>query len=202
MMGPVPQVDTDKLRPICSKLMRDVNAMSFVLADRNGKVLTYDGAAGYIDRELLAAGLGPTFASTAKILDIVGEQPRVLKYYDGDKFDIFSLAVGLHYFISLIFDGASGDRALGNVKRFGGIAVNEMLPIIGDSAFKLHAGIQPEPSKTIEVDAAAAARTRKRRTTELSAVRGNSQPATRAGAASNARAEERPPRNPGTTRAA
>lgn len=142
-LGPVPEVDIDRLRQSSAKLMRDVNAMSVILADRNGKVLTYDGAAGYIDRDLLAAGLGPTFANTAKILSIVGDQPRVLKYYDGDKYDIFSLAVGLHHFVSLVFDGASGDRALGNVKRFGGIAVNEMLELIGPAAFRIDA---PPPS--------------------------------------------------------
>ena len=139
VLGPVPDVDIDRLRQSSAKLMRDVNAMSVILADRNGKVLTYDGAAGYIDRDLLAAGLGPTFANTAKVLSIVGDQPRVLKYYDGDKYDIFCLAVGLHHFVSLIFDGASGDRALGNVKRFGGISVNEMLAIMGETAFKINA---------------------------------------------------------------
>ncbi len=164
IMGPVPQIDTNKLRPIASKLMRDVNAMSFVLADRNGKVVTYDGAAGYIDREVLSAGLGPTFAGTSKILSIVGDQPRVLKYYDGDKFDIFSLGVGLHYFVSLIFDGASGDRALGNVKRFGGIAVNEMLAIIGESAYKQNKAGLPETESDSK------ARTRRRATQEMAAV--------------------------------
>jgi len=135
-MGPVPQVDVDKLRAVGSKLMRDVNAMSFILADRNGKVLTFDGAAGYIDRDLLAAVLGPAFGNVAKIVSIVGNQPRVLNYYDGDKFDIFGLAIGFHHFLGLVFDGASGNRALGPVKNFGGVAVNEMLTIVGESAFK------------------------------------------------------------------
>lgn len=176
LMGPVPQVELDRLRPIASKLMRELNAMSVILADRNGKVLTYDGAAGYIDRDLLAAGLGPTFANTAKILSIVGDQPRVLKYYDGEKFDIFSLAVGLHHFISLIFDGASGDRALGNVKRYGGIAVNEMLAIIGDGAFKMQSPGIIEP--VVPAKTEARPRGRRRVTQELAPVK-PSQPAKR-----------------------
>src|SRR5450755_617610 len=116
---PVPMVDTDKLRPILFQLMRDVGAMAAVLADRNGKVISYEGAAGYIDRDLLASTLGPGFGSTSKILSIIGEQPRVLKYFDGDKLDVFGLAVGLHYFVTLIFDNKAGST-LGNVKRFGG----------------------------------------------------------------------------------
>jgi DNA-binding NarL/FixJ family response regulator len=178
MLGPVPDVDIDRLRQSSAKLMRDVNAMSVILADRNGKVLTYDGAAGYIDRDLLAAGLGPTFANTAKILPIVGEQPRVLKYYDGDKYDIFCLAVGLHHFVSLIFDGASGDRALGNVKRFGGIAVNEMLAVMGETAFKIHA---PSPVAINNAASHKATGThkavgRKRSTQELAAAKATATP--------------------------
>ncbi len=173
MMGPVPQVDIDKLRPIASKLMRELNAMSVVLADRNGKVLTYDGAAGYIDRDLLASGLGPTFANTSRILPIIGEQPRVLKYYDGEKFDIFSLGIGLHHFISLIFDGASGDRALGNVKRYGGIAVNEMIAVIGEPAFKLQTPSHREAPKAPEPETRA--RSKRRATQEAAAAK--SQPA-------------------------
>ena len=88
VMGPVPQIDSDRLRPILFKLMRDVAAMAVILADRNGKVITYDGAAGYVDRDLLASALGPGFGHTSKILSIIGEHPRVLKYFDGDKLDL------------------------------------------------------------------------------------------------------------------
>src|SRR5258708_579519 len=142
MMQPVPIVDVDKLRATLFQLMRDVGAMAVVLADRNGKVIAYDGAAGYIDRDLLAATLGPGFGYTSRILSIIGDQPRVLKYYDGDKLDLFGLAAGLHYFVTLIFDQKAGST-LGNVKRFGGTAVNAMLDIIGlETAFGLKSVVQ------------------------------------------------------------
>src|SRR5579859_553271 len=180
-LGPVPEVEVDKLRQISSKLMREVGAMSVVLSDRNGKVLTYDGAAGYIDRDVLSAGLGPTFAGTARILTILGEQPRVLKYYDGDKFDIFSLAIGLHHFISLVFDGASGDRALGPVRRYGGSAVNEMLTIVGGSAFAVAppAARSPEPARAPEPKVEAKPHRGRRRTQELAAIKTQSAPIVR-----------------------
>src|SRR5260370_11982289 len=145
MMGPVPAIDADKLRPLLFTLMRDVGAMAIVLADRNGKVVAFEGAAGYIDRDLLAATLGPGFGSTRKILPIVGDQPRVLKYYDGAKLDLFGLAVGLHHFITLIFDNKVGST-LGNVKRFGGNAVNEMIDVIGvEKAFSVKPGAPAAP---------------------------------------------------------
>src|SRR5258708_975109 len=101
--------------------------------------------------DLLAATLGPGFGSTSKILPIVGDQPRVLKYYDGAKLDLFGLAVGLHHFITLIFDNKVGST-LGNVKRFGGNAVNEMIEVIGvEKAFSVKpvapAAPGPAPAK-------------------------------------------------------
>jgi hypothetical protein len=180
-LGPVPEVDVDKLRQISSKLMREVGAMSVVLSDRNRKVLTYDRAAGYIDRDVLSAGLGPTFAGTARILTILGDQPRVLKYYDGDKFDIFSLAIGLHHFVSLVFDGASGDRALGPVRRYGSSAVNEMLAIMGSSAFAVAAPVarQPEAYKAPEPRVEAKPHRGRRRTQEMAALKTQSVPLAR-----------------------
>src|SRR5258708_32741809 len=90
-LGPVPAIDIDKLRPLLFQVMRDVGAMAAVLADRNGKVISYEGAAGYVDRDLLAATLGPSFGTTTRILSRLGEQPRGLKYYTGDKRDLFGL---------------------------------------------------------------------------------------------------------------
>lgn len=147
LIGPVPQIDVDRLRPVCSKLMRDVQAMSYILADRNGKVLAYDGMSGFVDRELLAAASGPAFAATMRMMGILGERPRVLKYYDGEKFDLYSLAIGLHYFISLVFDGATGNRMLGNVARFGRLAADEMVSMIGDEAYRIQTIAPPEPAK-------------------------------------------------------
>ncbi len=168
IMGPVPIIDSDRLRPILFKLMRDVAAMAVILADRNGKVITYEGAAGYVDRDLLAAALGPGFGNTAKILSIIGDQPRILKYFDGDKLDLFSLGLGLHYFIMLIFETNAGDRALGNVKRYGGAAVNEMLNMIGEVAFSTKPGAvaapAPPPARAPEHGG------RRRRTQEAAAV--------------------------------
>jgi CheY-like chemotaxis protein len=133
---PVPPIDHDKLKPIMFRLMRDVGAMAAIMADRNGKVVTYEGAAGYIDRDLLAATLGPGFGNTMKLLDALGEQPRVLKYYDGDRSTLFGLSVGLHHFLMLVFANNAPAAVLGNVKRYGTAAVTEMLAVIGDVAYE------------------------------------------------------------------
>lgn len=130
LLIPVPQIDVDQIRPLMFRMMRDVNAMAAVLADRNGKVITYEGAAGYIDRDALAAVLASGFGGTMKMIDTLGDQPRVLKYYEGQRSHLFGLAVGLHHFIILVYDQNPPNAVLGNVKRFGGMVVNEMLNII------------------------------------------------------------------------
>src|SRR5207302_8693711 len=87
--------------------------------------------------------------STTRILPIVGDQPRVLKYYDGEKIDLFGLAVGLHYFVALIFDNKVGST-LGNVKRFGGTAVQEMLDTIGlEVAYSVRPVAPAQPSQAV-----------------------------------------------------
>ncbi|MEP7289679.1 MAG: hypothetical protein ABI947_28340 [Chloroflexota bacterium] len=170
-LGPVPTVDTEKLRALLFTLMRDVGAMAAVLADRNGKVINFEGAAGYIDRDLLAAALAPGFTSTPKLTPVIGNQPRILKYFDGEKGGLFGLAVGLHYFIMLIFEGNAPAAALGNVKRYGGNSVNEMLNVIGlETAFS----IKPVPVASVvaeKTEPAHGVGKRKRGTQELSAVK-------------------------------
>jgi hypothetical protein len=91
----------------------------------------------------------------------------VLKYYDGEKLDLFGLAVGLHYFVTLIFDNKAGAN-LGNVKRYGGNAINTMLEIIGtDTAYSVKpAPVVPVAPPAPNPKEAAPTKGRKRRTTQ------------------------------------
>lgn len=161
---PVPPIDHDKLKPIMFRLMRDVGAMAAIMADRNGKILTYEGAAGYIDRDLLASALGPGFGNTMKLVEALGEQPRVLKYYDGERSTLFGLSVGLHHFMMLVFDRNAPAAVLGNVKRYGTSAVTEMLAIVGGVAFERKPATHHKPSQDTK---------RKSQTQEAAAVIAN-----------------------------
>jgi hypothetical protein len=159
---PVPEIDPAKLRQPLFQLMRDVGAMAVVLANRHGKVISYEGAAGYVDRDVIASVLGGSFHNIAKLLPIIGDQPRVLQYYDGDKRDLFALALGLHYFVMLIFEGNASAAALGNVKRFGFAVINDMLALVGSDVAFTTKPVAPPPTKVV---------TTKRATTELPRVR-------------------------------
>lgn len=155
-LGPVPDIPTDTLSDILGVMLTDVGAMAVVLADRLGTVLLELGAVGYLDREQLTGTLAPNFATMASIGPLVGgKQPRAMHFYDGDEFDIFALAVGLHHFVCLIFEGSAGSRAFGAVTMFGRRAVQEMLSEIGTVAFEVQEA--PPPPKPAPVKAAAPA---------------------------------------------
>lgn len=140
-LGPVPRIKVDELRAIIVPLMRDVGAMGVILADRTGRVLVDEGATGYIDREKLAIILGPAFASSVDISPLVGGNAWTMHYYDGERLDVFGLALGVHYFMCLIFEG-SNRGAFGAVTMFGRRAADQMIDMIGEAAYYTR---EPEP---------------------------------------------------------
>jgi hypothetical protein len=109
-----------------------------VLVDRKGNILQEMGAVGYMDRDRLTTTLSPSFANMFTIGPLVGsKRPQAMHFYDGEEFDVFALAIGLHHFICLIFEGSAGSRAFGAVTMFGRRAVQEMLDALGDVAFEI-----------------------------------------------------------------
>jgi len=139
-LGPVPAIDVNRLRDIVASLTRDVGAMGIILADRTGRVLIDQGATGYVDREKLAAILGPSFGRSADVSPLVGGNAWTMQYYDGERLDIYGLALGVHYFMCLIFEGSS--RAFGSVTVFGRRAADQIIDLIGDAAYSVK---KPEP---------------------------------------------------------
>ncbi|MBN1679070.1 MAG: response regulator [Anaerolineae bacterium] len=149
-LGPIPNIDLDNMRNIVVPLMRDVGAMGVILANRRGRVLIDEGATGYVDREKLAVLLGPAFASSREMGELVGGNAWTMHYYDGDRLDVFGLALGIHYFICLIFDG-SNRGAFGAVTMFGRRAADQMIDMIGDTAYVTReAEALPPPKKKEE----------------------------------------------------
>ncbi len=137
-IGPVPAIDVGELTDTLGGLLNDVGAMAVVLVDRKGNILQEMGAVGYMDRDRLTTTLSPSFANMFTIGPLVGsKRPQAMHFYDGEEFDVFALAIGLHHFICLIFEGSAGSRAFGAVTMFGRRAVQEMLDALGDVAFEI-----------------------------------------------------------------
>lgn len=133
-LGPVPKLDLDEVNTIVADLMRDAGAMGIILADRTGRVLIHHGATGYIDRETLAVLLGPMFARVAEVGPLVGGRAWTMHYYNGERLDVYSLALGLHYMMCLVFE-ASNRRALASVMLYGRRTADQIIELMGDTAY-------------------------------------------------------------------
>ena len=114
-------------------MMRDTTAIGAFIADRMGRVAVSEGITGYFDINVCAATLGPHFASTVDLRESIGGNAWTLQYFDGDNYDLFAIALGLHYFVVLIFDG-SKRPAFGPVTRYGREGADTIIEQIGGDA--------------------------------------------------------------------
>jgi hypothetical protein len=142
-MGPVPNLDIKAAQTIIDSLLTELGAMAIILATRTGEALLERGAVGYIDREQLTQSMLPIMTANIGVKDLVGGQVTTVQLYDGDDYDIFVLSIGLHHFMCVMFDGQMGSRQFGLVNRFGRRAVEDLIALLGASAFML----QPQPRK-------------------------------------------------------
>ncbi|MBL8148251.1 MAG: response regulator transcription factor [Anaerolineae bacterium] len=144
-MPPVPVLDLSAARRVLDSALTDVGAMAAILSTRTGDVLIERGAVGYLDRERLTDALAPTVSATIDMTRLIGGRPAALLFYDGDNYDVFVLSVGLHHFISLVFDGQNGLRAYGAVNRYGRRAAEDLIALIGANALILDGPAQQMP---------------------------------------------------------
>jgi DNA-binding NarL/FixJ family response regulator len=145
-LGQMPFLDAEAARPIIDTLLTDVGAMAIVFANRAGDVLLERGAVGYLDREKLTHTLQPMFGTTIEMGDLVGGNTRTLHFYDGDNYDVFVISVGLHHFLCLLFNGEAGNRAFGAVNRFGRRAAEDLVALLGASAFVVNMPAAARPT--------------------------------------------------------
>lgn len=147
--GPVPAIDVNRAQDVIDTLLRDLSAMAIILATRDGQVLLERGTVGPIDRDELTEILIPSMTANINMRDIVGGNATSLQFVDGDQTDVFVLSVGLHHFMYIIFDGASGARQFGAVNRFGRRAAEDLIAILGAEAWLMRPAVmeQKEPEE-------------------------------------------------------
>jgi hypothetical protein len=134
-LGDVPKIDASAAKDVLEKLQRELNSMAIILADRTGASLFEVGTTQFIDRNELARSLVPMMQTNMGMRGIVGGQVNSIQFFDGDNYDVFVLSVGLHHFVSVVFEGEQGARQFGFVNRFGRKAVEDLIGIIGANAF-------------------------------------------------------------------
>ena len=145
--GPLPGIDTENSRKIIKRLLVDVGAMAIILATRTGEVLLEDGAPGYMNREQLTNALLPMVTTTIEMSALVGGQAQSIQFYDGDDKDVFVFSVGLHHYLCVVFDGQAGSRQFGVVNSYGRRAVQDLIALLGASAFVIQKGEVAQPAE-------------------------------------------------------
>lgn len=147
-MGPVPAIDVNATTSVIDKLLIDIGAMAIILGTRTGDVLVERGAVGYLNREKLAAVLANAMLNSIDMKDFVGGQLSAVLFFDGDEYDIFVMSVGLHHFLTLVFEGDNGARQFGGVMRYGRKAVEELIGKLGANAFIIQMATPATPPST------------------------------------------------------
>lgn len=145
-LGAVPKIDPNPARKILEKLQSELGSMAVLLADRTGELLLEVGTTNYFNRDELARSLVPMMKTNLGMREIVGGQVTTIQFYDGDNYDIFVLSVGLHHFISVVFEGEQGARQFGFVNRFGRKTVEDLIGLIGANAFFVIPTPPPAPA--------------------------------------------------------
>jgi len=155
--GSLPPINLTDVRGILIDLMRDAGAMGVILANRRGRVLAHEGATGYVDREKLAAIVGPSLAQAVEASPLLGGHAWSMQYYNGERMDVYALALGFHYVMCLIFE-STNRRALASVMLYGRRAADQLIEIIGEDAYRVRTAEGAEdraaPEATGPVDAA------------------------------------------------
>jgi hypothetical protein len=140
-LGPIPALEIDKAQSILNATIRDLGAVGGLISDRSGRIVTEGGATGYVDKAKLSALLGPSFAMTTKTAPELGGHSPLLQYFDGERYDLYALSIGYHYFLMFIFDGTKR-AAFGAVTRFGREGAERITELLGDEAWSYKATVE------------------------------------------------------------
>lgn len=134
--GAVPAFDERPMALLLGSLQADLHAVSVALVSRSGKVLLKQGNTPEDLRfSELAVLLAYSFSTISEISTYLGDGASgAMHHYEGASHDIFTLSVGLHFFVTIVFPGGS-QRQMGSVLRYGKATTAKMVETLGDAAY-------------------------------------------------------------------
>lgn len=134
-LGAVPTINADSADKVLQGVMYDLNPIAAMVTGRDGSVVVGRTNTKEIDPERMAQLIASTATVTIDMREVIGGSTRALQFFDGDDFDVFVVSVGLHHFLVMVFDGKEGQKQMGPVNRFGFKRAEELIAVIGPSAF-------------------------------------------------------------------
>ena len=145
-LGPVPKVNAAKADEIMQGVIYDLNPIAAMLATRDGEIVVGRTTMGDVDYDYMASLIGSTAKMNIDMRDVIGGNLQTLQLYDGSDYDVFVLSVGLHHFLTIVFDGKDGANQIGAVRRFGSKRAEDLIATIGPAAFLVQRSApEPEP---------------------------------------------------------
>ncbi len=140
-LGPIPKLNLDRARTVLLDAVREIGALGVgvlggLVADRAGRIVVDEGATSQIDKEQVTPLLGPSFAQAIRMSPHLGGKSWLMKYYEGDAYQLFALSAGYHYYMLLLVAPSRG--ALGAVMRYGRQAARDISLLLGDAAWEYH----------------------------------------------------------------
>jgi hypothetical protein len=142
-IGPIPAMDVEATQKLLHPTLINMGAIAAFVCERSGKILAEEGAMGYIDKTVVATTLAPLFPRAIKIAPQIGGQGWAMQHFDGERYDIFALALGYHHFLVFLFEG-DNRAAIGEVMRYRRRGIEEFINLIGDDAWSYQEVIVPE----------------------------------------------------------
>lgn len=133
-IGPIPHMNLTDLPRMLHQTLIELGAIGAFVSDRAGRIFAEEGAIGYIDKQLVAATVGPLFPRAVKVAPQVGGTGWSMIYFDGERYDIFALALGYHHFMVFLFEG-DYRQAVGEMMRLRRRGLDEFIDLIGSAAW-------------------------------------------------------------------
>jgi CheY-like chemotaxis protein len=131
----------------------DLGADAVALVDRQARVVQQHGTTRddlrFSELVVLLAG---NFTTTGEISAYLGDDdaPTAIHYYGGGNHDIYSVALGLHHFLAIVYPPGNGSQ-IEAVAQFGMRAAINLLPLVGEEMVpRLDDEPQEEPAPEAE----------------------------------------------------
>ncbi len=99
--------DQRRISEACERLVRDANARSVFLIDKDGQLIAASGDVGAVDTASLASLAAGNIAATGGLARLLGEQEFPQLTHEGEKESLHLSLVGNRWILVVIFDDRS-----------------------------------------------------------------------------------------------
>ena len=99
--------DQRRISEACERLVRDANARSVFLIDKDGQLIAASGDVGAVDTASLASLAAGNIAATGGLARLLGEKEFPQLTHEGDKESLHLSLVGNRWILVVIFDDRS-----------------------------------------------------------------------------------------------